>query len=130
MGCIRSIFLFCLAPFKYDASIAGVDDRFCIRWNYMRKKLLFIFVGIFGVALAASASRSPLEKFIEDKEFCAYMAALPENDSGEFLKRYQAAIHNAVSFIRKNNQNTTESQALFSVKAKCDEALKSMLHYK
>ena len=87
--------------------------------NYMLKKLLFIFVGIFGVVLAASASRSR-----------AYMAALPENDSGEFLKRYQTAIHDAVLFIRKNNQNTTESQALFSIKAKCDEALNSMLHYK
>jgi hypothetical protein len=130
MCCIRSIFLFSLALFKYDASIAGVNVDSAFDGNCMLKKILIIFVGIFGVALAASASRSPLEKFIEDKEFCAYMAALPENDSGEFLKRYQVAIHNTVSFIRKNNQNTTESQALFSIKAKCDEALNSMLHYK
>lgn len=87
-------------------------------------------MGISLAALAIPAPPSPLEMFIADRDFCAYMAAPPENESEAFLERYQAAIQRAVSFIRKNNPSATETQALFSIKARCDEALNSMLHYK
>lgn len=96
----------------------------------MIKSTAILLIGVSLASLSIAAQRSPLDKFIADREFCAYMAGLPENDSKEFLERYQTAMRGAVSFIRKNNQKMTENEALFSIKAKCDEALNSMLHYK
>ncbi len=58
------------------------------------------------------------------------MVSLPENDSEEFLARYQAAMQAAISFVREKKKKTTETQAIFEIKAKCDAALNSMLHYK
>ncbi|MFM9925685.1 hypothetical protein VLK31_22035 [Variovorax sp. H27-G14] len=104
--------------------------NFPIKGKCMTKKYVTIFVGIFWAALANSAPTTPLQNFIADREFCAYMAALPENDSKIFLERYEIAMRGAIAFIRKNNQKMSEDQALFSIKAQCDAALNSMLHYK
>lgn len=95
----------------------------------MIEKTAILCAGLLWTAIAASATATPLEKFIADREFCAYMV-LPENDSEEFLARYQTAMRAAISFIREKNKRTTETQAIFEVKAKCDAALNSMLHYK
>lgn len=58
------------------------------------------------------------------------MASLPENENESFLARYQVAMDAAVSFLRQKNPKTTDTQALFSIKAKCDEALNKLTHYK
>ncbi len=96
----------------------------------MNKKEVITFIGICWASLAHAAPATPLEEFIADGEFCAYMAALPENDSAEFLKRYEAAMRGAISFIRDKNKDMTETQALFLIKDQCDVALNSMLHDK
>ena len=96
----------------------------------MIKRTAISLIGVFGAMAAFSASPSPVDKFIIDKEFCAYMASLPENESERFLARYQAAMGAAVSFIRQQDQRTTETQAIFAIKAKCDVALRKSIHYK
>jgi hypothetical protein len=96
----------------------------------MIKNNTILLIGALWLANAFSASPSPVDRFISDKEFCAYMASLPENESESFLARYQAAMGAAVSFLRQKNPKTTETQALFSIKAKCDEALGRLTHYK
>ncbi|RSZ39933.1 MULTISPECIES: hypothetical protein [unclassified Variovorax] len=96
----------------------------------MIKKTALLFAGFCWAAVATSATVTPLDRFIADREFCAYMVSLPENDSEEFLARYQAAMQAAISFVREKKKKTTETQAIFEIKAKCDAALNSMLHYK
>jgi|GEM_PF-1045149 len=96
----------------------------------MIRKSTTLFIGAFWMAIATSAPQTPLDRFIADKEFCAYMASLPENESEAFLARYQAAMNAALSFVRKKNPKATDTQAIFSIKAKCDVALSGLIHYK
>jgi hypothetical protein len=96
----------------------------------MIRKSAILLVSALGMANAMSASPSPVDKFVADKEFCAYMASLPENESETFLTRYQAAMDAAISFVRKKNPRATDTQAIFSIKAKCDIALNGLAHYK
>ncbi|RST49584.1 hypothetical protein [Variovorax sp. DXTD-1] len=96
----------------------------------MIKKFAILLIGACWAASAMSAPQSPVDKFVADKEFCAYMASLPENESGTFLTRYQAAMDAAISFVRKKNPGATDTQAIFSIKAKCDAALDGLAHYK
>ncbi len=90
-------------------------------------------IWIIGVCVAANTSatpNSPVDRFIIDKEFCAYMASPPENDSEEFLARYEAAMHTAVAFILQHDPESTETKALFLMKKKCDMALNDLVHYR
>jgi|LNAP01.1.fsa_nt_gb hypothetical protein len=95
----------------------------------MFKKFVVSLVGTFWAMSMVAAPKSPVDKFIADKEFCAYMASLPENDSQEFLARFQAAMQAAVLFIRHRDPGITETEALFSMKARCDAALIGLVHY-
>jgi len=98
----------------------------------MINKTVILCGGLFWAATASSATATPLDRFIADREFCAYMVSPPENDSEEFLARYQAAMRAAISFVsaKKKTKTQTHTQALFEIRAKCDAALNSMLHYK
>lgn len=96
----------------------------------MTKRVAILLFTLLSVESASSAPKTPVDEFISDSEFCAYMASPPENNAKEFLSRYQAAMQDATSFLRQQNKNMTETQAIFSIKAKCDEALTSLLHYK
>ncbi|WP_139188749.1 hypothetical protein [Variovorax sp. OV700] len=96
----------------------------------MIRKSAVLLVSALWMANAMSASQSPVDKFVADKEFCAYMASLPENESETFLTRYQAAMNAAVSFVRKKNPRATDTQAIFSIKARCDVALNGLAHFK
>lgn len=57
------------------------------------------------------------------------MVSLPENESEAFLARYQAAMRAAISFVSEAKKTKTQTQAIFEIRAKCDAALNSMLHY-
>ncbi|MBB3639270.1 hypothetical protein [Variovorax atrisoli] len=99
----------------------------------MINKTVILCGGLFWTSVASSATATPptpLDRFISDREFCAYMASPPENESEEFLARYQAAMHAAISFVRQKKKTKTQTQAIFEVRAKCDAALNSLLHYK
>jgi hypothetical protein len=96
----------------------------------MKKRAAILFFSCLSFASANPLSLTPVDRFIADRDFCAYMVSLPEHDAEEFLKRFQAAMSSATSFIRHEDQYLTEAQAIFSVKKKCDEALASLLHYK
>ena len=77
----------------------------------MINKAVALGIGIWWTAVAASAAVTPLERFIADREFCAYMVSPPENDSDEFLARYQAAMRAAISFVREKKKAKKETQA-------------------
>jgi len=47
-----------------------------------------------------------------------------------FLARYQAAMRAAISFVIEAKKTKTQTQVIFEIRAKCDAALNSMLHYK
>ena len=100
----------------------------------MINKAVILGVGFFWTSIASSATATPLDRFIADREFCAYMVSLPENESEAFLARYQAAMRAAISFVieakKTKTQTQTQTQAIFEIRAKCDAALNSMLHYK
>jgi hypothetical protein len=96
----------------------------------MIKKSAIFLIGGLWMASAMSERLSPLEKFIADKEFCAYMASLPGNESETFQTRYEAAMGAAISFLRKRNSKPTETEAILMIKAKCDAALSGLAHYK
>jgi len=99
----------------------------------MINKTVILCGGLFWTSIASSATATPptpLDRFIADPEFCAYMASPPENESEEFLARYQAAMHAAISFVRQKKKTKSQTQAIFEVRAKCDAALNSLLHYK
>jgi len=57
------------------------------------------------------------------------MASLPEQDDEKFLARYEAAVREAVAFLRHENARTTNTQAIFEVRARCDAALNGRVHY-
>ncbi|MET3390255.1 hypothetical protein ABIC33_000878 [Variovorax sp. 1140] len=40
------------------------------------------------------------------------------------------AMHAAISFVSQKKKTKTQTQAIFEVRAKCDAALNSLLHYK
>lgn len=96
----------------------------------MINKTVILCGGLFWAATSSSATATPLDRFIADREFCAYMASPPENDSEEFLARYQAALRAAISFVSAKKKTKTQTQAIFEIRAKCDAALNSMLHYR
>jgi hypothetical protein len=98
----------------------------------MINKAVILGVGFFWTSIASSATATPLDRFIADREFCAYMVSLPENESEAFLARYQAAMRAAISFVieAKKAKTQTQTQAIFEIRAKCDAALNSRLHYK
>jgi len=99
----------------------------------MINKTVILCGGLFWTSIASSATATPptpLDRFIADPEFCAYMASPPENESEEFLARYQAAMRAAISFVSQKKKTKTQTQAIFEVRAKCDAALNSLLHYK
>lgn len=96
----------------------------------MKKAAAAWLIGVSWAAGAISAPPSPLDLFVADKEFCAYMASLPEQDDEKFLARYEAAMREAVAFIRHENARMTNTQAIFEVKARCDAALNGLIHYK
>lgn len=96
----------------------------------MINKAVILGVGFFWTSIASSATATPLDRFIADREFCAYMVSLPENESEAFLARYQAAMRAAISFVSGAKKTKTQTQAIFEIRAKCDAALNSMLHYK
>ena len=93
----------------------------------IRTAATFLACLFTGGAAIADAS-SPLRDFVRDREFCAYMASPPEDDREAFLARYQAALHAVMAFIRKSQPRATDTQAIFLVKAACDEALRSGIH--
>ena len=95
----------------------------------MINKAVILGVGFFWTSIASSATATPLERFIADREFCAYMVSLPENESEAFLARYQAAMRAAISFVIEAKKTKTQTQVIFEIRAKCDAALNSMLHY-
>jgi len=96
----------------------------------MINKAVILGVGFFWTSIASSATATPLDRFIADREFCAYMVSLPENESEAFLARYQAAMRAAISFVIEAKKTKTQTQAIFEIRAKCDAALNSRLHYK
>ncbi|MDR6890662.1 hypothetical protein J2X67_005208 [Variovorax sp. 3319] len=57
------------------------------------------------------------------------MVSLPENESEIFLSRYKAAMDAAIFFVQDKNPGATDTQAIYSLKAKCDEALDRRTHY-
>jgi hypothetical protein len=125
----KEIHRFFIASLKYDMA-----DRFVRTGIFeklaMKKRAAILFFSCLSFASANPLSLTPVGRFIADRDFCAYMVSLPEHDAEEFLKRFQAAMSSATSFIRHEDQYLTEAQAIFSVKKKCDEALASLLHYK
>lgn len=85
--------------------------------------------------LAALADVSPASRqaeppavsaFYRHPEHCAYMAGLPENDSPEFIKRFEVDVQAAVAALRVRNPALDLTNALFRLKAGCDRALSRM----
>jgi hypothetical protein len=95
----------------------------------MIRQSLTILISISWMTSAMSRPQSPIEEFVADKEFCAYMASLPENESETFLVRYQAAMEAAMSSVRTSNPAATDTQIIFSMKVRCDEALNGRAHH-
>lgn len=96
----------------------------------MPKRFVAWIIGACAAASASATPDSPVDRFIVDEEFCAYMASPPENDSEEFLVRYEAAMRTAVAFILQRDPESTETKALFLMKEKCDVALNDLAHYR
>ena len=85
--------------------------------------------------LATLADVSPASKqadppavsaFYRHPAHCAYMAGLPENDSPEFIERFEADVQAAVEALRVRNPSLDLTNALFHLKAGCDRALARM----
>ena len=90
----------------------------------MIMKMLICFLGALAVTTAiSSACPSPLDRFVADEEFCAYMVSPPEGETEVFLARYQSAMKSAISFMHQTNQSMSETQAIFTIRSKCDAVL-------
>lgn len=96
----------------------------------MIKRPAISFVVLLCGVAAVAAPRSPVDEFVLDKEFCAYMASTPGYESDTFLVRYQAAMQAAVLFIWHEMPQTSYTQAIFEIRAQCDEALEQLIHYR
>lgn len=89
------------------------------------------FAGLlFGATAAAGPALSPVDSFVADKEFCAYMVALPETEDDAFVARYAAAMQAAVTYMQHREPRITQTKAFFAMRAKCDMALKKRIHYR
>lgn len=96
----------------------------------MTLKILLVASAFLLLAIPAVVSAKPrqadppaVSAFYRDPEHCAYMAGLPENDSPEFLKRFEADIQAAVQALRVRDPSLNVTNALFHLKAGCDRAL-------
>ena len=59
----------------------------------MIKRITISFlIALAAAAAISSACPSPLDRFVADGEFCAYMVSPPEGVADVFLARYQAAV--------------------------------------
>ena len=73
-------------------------------------------------SMALAFPPSAMERFVTDKEFCAYMVSTPDGETEAFLIRYEAALEAAVESLRQNTA-LSRSRALFANRARCDAAL-------
>ncbi|MGJ7527486.1 hypothetical protein [Variovorax sp. GB1P17] len=94
----------------------------------MTLKLAIVAFTLLPFAALADASATPADPpavsaFYRHPEHCAYMAGLPENDSPEFIKRFETDVQSAVEALRTRNPSLSLSTALVQLKAGCDRAL-------
>jgi hypothetical protein len=88
------------------------------------------FLPLATLADVSSASRQAdppaVSAFYRHPEHCAYMAGLPENDSPEFIERFEVDVQAAVEALRVRNPSLQLTDALFHLKAGCDRTLARM----
>ena len=96
----------------------------------MTLKFPMVVLALLPLALPAGVLAKPrqadppvVSAFYRDPEHCAYMAGLPENDSPEFLKRFETDVKAAVEALQVRNSSLNLTNALFHLKAGCDRAL-------
>ncbi|MCW5284398.1 hypothetical protein [Verminephrobacter eiseniae] len=93
---------------------------------FLRKMLKKLLISLWALRVATTASgqvTSPLDRFTEDEEFCAYMVFSPDGETRELLVRHQTAMESIILFVRKSAPEISETQAIFLIRSKCDSAL-------
>lgn len=85
---------------------------------------LLSFAALADVSPASTPADPPaVSAFYRHPEHCAYMAGPPENDSPEFIARFEADIQAAVTALRARTPSLSLTNALFHLKAGCARAL-------
>ena len=93
------------------------------RVQMIKRIAISFLIALAAAAAISSACPSPLDRFVADGEFCAYMVSPPEGVADVFLARYQAEVQSVIAFLRQADRSMSETQALFAIRAACDTAL-------
>jgi hypothetical protein len=78
--------------------------------------------------LACAQTVTPLDRFVTNVDFCAFMVAPPDGQTDEFIERYQAALNAALTSLRQRSPSSAPTQealtqALFALRGRCETTL-------
>jgi hypothetical protein len=71
---------------------------------------------------------TPLDRFVANVDFCAFMVSPPDGETDEFIERYQAALGAALASLLQSQSSSpptqgTVTQALFALRGRCEATL-------
>lgn len=71
---------------------------------------------------------TPLDRFVANVDFCAFMVSPPDGETDEFIERYQAALGPALASLLQSQPpgppiQGTVTQALFILRGRCEATL-------